>query len=211
MSLKKDGIIVILASPSGAGKTTLVNLISQKKKFINSVSHTTRKPRSNEVNGKHYFFVSGEEFQNLIKNNEFLEYAKVFNNLYGTTKKPVLENLKKGNNVIFDIDWQGTEQIRSQNIKYKIITFFVLPPSKEILYERLTNRDMKDKLIASERMKEFYKDVKHWIDYDYVVINDELNKCYEEISKIIDSSYHDNKKIEYDKNLIKEHVKKLTF
>jgi len=210
MSLKKDGIIVILSSPSGAGKTTLVNLISQKKKFINSVSHTTRKPRSNEVNGKHYFFVSGEEFQNLIKNNEFLEYAKVFNNLYGTTKKPVLENLKKGNNVIFDIDWQGTEQIRSQNIKYKIITFFVLPPSKEILYERLTNRDMKDKLIASERMKEFYKDVKHWIDYDYVVINDELNKCYEEISKIIDSSYNDNKKIEYDKNLIKEHVRKLT-
>ena len=210
MSSNKDGIIVILASPSGAGKTTLVNLISQKKKFVNSVSHTTRKPRSNEVNGKHYFFVSGEEFQNLIKNNEFLEYAKVFNNLYGTTKKPVLENLEKGNNVIFDIDWQGTEQIRSQNIKYKIITFFVLPPSKEILYERLTNRDMKDKLIASERMKEFYKDVKHWIDYDYVVINDELNKCYEEISKIIDSSYHDNKKIEYDKNLIKEHVRKLT-
>ncbi len=210
MSLKKDGIIVILASPSGAGKTTLVNLISQKKKFINSVSHTTRKPRSNEVNGKHYFFVSGEEFQNLIKNDEFLEYAKVFNNLYGTTKKPVLDNLEKGNNVIFDIDWQGTEQIRSQNIKYKIITFFVLPPSKEILYERLTNRDMKDKLIASERMKEFYKDVKHWVDYDYVVINDELNKCYEEISKIIDSSYHDNKKIEYDKNLIKEHIRKLT-
>ena len=210
MSSNKDGIIVILASPSGAGKTTLVNLISQKKKFINSVSHTTRKPRSNEIDGKHYFFVSGEEFQNLIKNNEFLEYAKVFNNLYGTTKKPVLENLEKGNNVIFDIDWQGTAQIKSQNIKYKIITFFVLPPSKEILYERLTNRDMKDKLIASERMKEFYKDVKHWVDYDYVVINDELNKCYEEISKVIDSSYHDNKKIEYDKNLIKEHVRKLT-
>ena len=210
MSSNKDGIIVILASPSGAGKTTLVNLISQKKKFINSVSHTTRKPRSNEINGKHYFFVRRDEFQNLIKNNEFLEYAKVFNNLYGTTKKPVLENLEKGNNVIFDIDWQGTAQIKSQNIKYKIITFFVLPPSKEILYERLTNRDMKDKLIASERMKEFYKDVKHWIDYDYVVINDELNKCYEEISKIIDSSYNDIKKIKYDNNLIKEHIKKLT-
>ena len=210
MSLKKDGIIVILSSPSGAGKTTLVNLISEKKKFIKSVSHTTRKPRSNEIDGKHYFFVSEEEFQNLIKNNEFLEYATVFNNLYGSTKKPVLENLEKGNNVIFDIDWQGTKQIISQNIKYKIITFFVLPPSKEILYERLTNRDMKDKLIASERMKEFYKDIKHWIDYDYVVINDELNKCYEEISKIIDSSYNDIKKIKYDNNLIKEHIKKLT-
>ena len=162
------------------------------------------------MNGKDYFFVSSEEFQNLIKNNEFLEYATVFNNLYGSTKKPVLENLEKGNNVIFDIDWQGTKQIISQNIKYKIITFFVLPPSKEILYERLTNRDMKDKLIASERMKEFYKDIKHWIDYDYVVINDELNKCYEEISKIIDSSYNDIKKIKYDNNLIKEHIKKLT-
>ena len=210
MSLKKDGMIVILASPSGAGKTTLLNLISKKKKFINSVSHTTRKPRSNEVNGKHYFFVSGEEFQNLIKNNEFLEYAKVFNNLYGTTKKTVLENLQKGNNVIFDIDWQGTEQIRSQNIKYKIFSFFVLPPSKEILYERLTNRDMKDKLIASERMKEFYKDIKHWVDYDYVVINNELNKCYEEISKIIDFSYDNHKKINYDESFIREHVKKLT-
>ena len=195
MSSNKDGIILVLSSPSGAGKTTLVNLILQKKKFINSVSHTTRKPRSNEVDGKDYFFVNDEQFENLIKKDEFLEYAKVFNNFYGSTKKPVLKNLEKGNNVIFDIDWQGTEQIRLQNIKYKMITFFVLPPSKEILYERLTNRDMKDKLIASERMKEFYKDVKHWVDYDHVVINDELNKCYEEISKIIDSSYHDNKKI----------------
>ena len=210
MSSNNDGIIVILASPSGAGKTTLVNLISQKKDFIISVSHTTRKPRSNEIDGKDYFFVSGEQFENLIKNNEFLEYAKVFNNLYGTSKKSVLENLKKGNNVIFDIDWQGTKQIKSQNIKFKIITFFVLPPSKEILYERLTNRDMKDKLIASERMKEFYKDVKHWVDYDYVVINDDLKKCYDEISKVIDTSYNDYEKIKYDDDLIKEHVKKLT-
>ena len=210
MSSNNDGIIVILSSPSGTGKTTLANLILQKKKFVNSVSHTTRKPRSNEVHGKDYFFVNDEEFKNLIKNNDFLEYANVFNNLYGTTKNFVLENLEKGNNVVFDIDWQGTEQIRSQNIKYKMITFFVLPPSKEILYERLTNRDMKDKLIASERMKEFYKDIKHWVDYDYVVINDELNKCYEEISKIVESSHDDHKKINFDKNFIKEHVKKLT-
>ena len=209
MSSKNDGIVVILSSPSGTGKTTLVNLILQKKHFINSVSHTTRKPRSNEVNGKHYFFVSGEEFQNLIKNNEFLEYAKVFNNLYGTSKKSVLENLKKGNNVIFDIDWQGTKQIKSQNIKFKIITFFVLPPSKEILYERLTNRDMKDKLIASERMKEFYKDVKHWVDYDYVVINDDLKKCYNNICKFIESFLSDSKN-DYDKKSIEEHVNKLS-
>ena len=210
MSSNNDGIIIILSSPSGTGKTTLANLILEKKKFVNSVSHTTRKPRSNEVHGKDYFFVNDEEFKNLIKNNDFLEYANVFNNLYGTTKNFVLENLQKGNNVVFDIDWQGTEQIRSQNIKYKMITFFVLPPSKEILYERLTNRDMKDKLIASERMKEFYKDIKHWVDYDYVVINDELNKCYEEISKIVESSHDDHKKINFDKNFIKEHIKKLT-
>ena len=210
MPIENDGIIVILSSPSGAGKTTLVNLIVEKKEFINSVSHTTRKPRSNEVDGKDYFFVNDEQFENLIKKDEFLEYAKVFNNFYGSTKKPVLKNLEKGNNVIFDIDWQGTEQIRLQNIKYKMITFFVLPPSKEILYERLTNRDMKDKLIASERMKEFYKDIKHWVDYDYVVINDELNKCYEEISKIIDFSYDNHKKINYDESFIREHVKKLT-
>ena len=204
-----DGIIVILSSPSGAGKTTLVSLISEKENFINSISHTTRKPRSNEVNGKDYYFIKKKEFEKLIKNNEFLEYAEVFNNFYGTSKKPVLENLKNGKNVIFDIDWQGTKQIRQQNINYKIITFFVLPPSKQILYERLSNRDMKDKLIASERMKEFYKDVKHWKDYDYVVINDDLNKCYQEVVKIINDSLS-GKKIDYDKNFIKEHIEKIT-
>ncbi len=204
-----DGIIVILSSPSGAGKTTLVSLISEKENFINSISHTTRKPRSNEVNGKDYYFIKKKEFEKLIKNNEFLEYAEVFNNFYGTSKKPVLENLKNGKNVIFDIDWQGTKQIRQQNINYKIITFFVLPPSKQILYERLSNRDMKDKLIASERMKEFYKDVKHWKDYDYVVINDNLNKCYQEIVKIINDSLS-GKKIDYDKNFIEKHIEKIT-
>ena len=205
-----DGIILILSSPSGAGKTTLVNLVSKKKNFTTSISHTTRKPRSNEVNGKDYYFVNDIEFKNLIKNNEFLEHAKVFNNFYGTSKKPVFDNLKHGKNVIFDIDWQGTKQIKNQNIKYKIITFFVLPPSKEILYERLSNRDMKDKLIASERMKDFYKDVKYWIDYDFVVINDDLNRCYEEISNIINFLSFGKEKINYDKKFIEQHVKKLT-
>ena len=121
-----------------------------------------------------------------------------------------MEFLNSGKDVIFDIDWQGTKQIKSQNIKYKIITFFVLPPSKEILFKRLSNRDMKDKLIASERMKEFYKDVKHWVDYDFVVINEDLNTCYNEISKLIDSSINENKKdLRYDKKLIYDHVEKL--
>ena len=210
MQSKNDGIIVILSSPSGAGKTTLVKLLSEKKNFIISISHTTRQPRSNEVNGKDYFFVGNNKFQELIKNKEFLEYAKVFNNYYGTTEKPVFENLDKGKNVVFDIDWQGTKQIKSKNIKYKIITFFVLPPSKDVLYERLSNRDMKDKLIASERMKDFYKDVQQWTDYDFVVVNDNLEKCYNEINILIDNSLTDPQNIKYDKSFIEEHVKKLS-
>ena len=209
MSPKNDGIIVILSSPSGAGKTTLVKLFSEKKNFITSISHTTRSPRSNESDGKDYYFVSEKEFHNLIRNNEFLEYAKVFNNFYGSTKKPVYEKLNNGQNVIFDIDWQGTQQIKSQNIKFKIITFFVLPPSKEILYERLSNRDMKDKLIASERMKDFYNDIKHWVDYDFVVINDDLNRCFNEISELIEATLSNKKNNSYNKSFIENHVKSL--
>ena len=120
MPTKNDGIIIILSSPSGAGKTTLVKLLSERKHFEISISHTTRQPRSNEVNGKDYFFVNDNEFKTLIKKNQFLEYAKVFNNYYGTTRKPVFENLDNGKNVIFDIDWQGTKLIKSKNINYKI-------------------------------------------------------------------------------------------
>ena len=210
MSLKTDGSIIIFSSPSGAGKTTLVELISKKKDFKISVSHTTRNPRSNEVEGKDYYFVGHDKFENMIKKNEFLEFAKVFNNFYGTTKKPVIQNLIEGNNVLFDIDWQGSRQIKSQDIKFDIFSFFVLPPSRDILQKRLSNRDMKDKLIVSERMKEFYTDIKHWIDYDYVVINDDLNKCYKEISDVIDNSMLLKKKILYNKKFIAEHVKKLT-
>ena len=123
MSSQNDGIVVILSSPSGAGKTTLVKLISEKNNFNISVSHTTRKPRSNEIDGKDYYFVNDENFEILIKNNQFLEYAKVFNNFYGTSKKPVLELLNSGKNVIFDIDWQGTKQIKSQNIKLLLFLF----------------------------------------------------------------------------------------
>tara|TARA_B100000965_G_scaffold278013_1_gene235824 strand:+ start:2653 stop:3285 length:633 start_codon:yes stop_codon:yes gene_type:complete len=209
MSLNKDGIMVILSSPSGAGKTTLTKLLSTSRNFEISISHTTRKPRINEVDGKDYYFVNNDKFQNLIKKKEFLEYAKVFNNYYGSSKTPIIENLKKGKNVLFDIDWQGTEQIKKKQLEYKSITFFVLPPSKETLYKRLTNRDMKDKLIVEERMKEFKKDLLHWKDYDYVVINDNLETCFKEISNLIESTTN-NSSNKYDKNLIAEHVEKLT-
>ena len=123
MSQRKDGILVILSSPSGAGKTTLVKLLSKDNNFFISISHTTRKPRSNEVDGKDYFFVKDEEFRRLIKNDEFLEYAKVFNNYYGTSRTPVIQNLDGGKNVLFDIDWQGADQIKNKSLDYKLITF----------------------------------------------------------------------------------------
>ena len=209
MFQKKDGIMVILSSPSGAGKTTLVKLLSKEKKYFVSISHTTRKPRSNEKNGKDYFFVSDEEFKRLIKNDEFLEYAKVFDNFYGSTRTSVIQNLEKSKNVIFDIDWQGADQIKNKNLDYKLITFFLLPPSKKILFERLSNRDMKDKLIATERMKKFERDVLHWINYDYVIINDDLHECYKRIQKLIDAEINNDSK-DYDKNFIRKHVEKLT-
>ena len=209
MSKKKDGIMVILSSPSGAGKTTLVKLLSKNNNFNISVSHTTRKPRINEVHDKDYYFVDQDKFQKLIKNEEFLEYAKVFNHLYGTTKAPVVEKLENGDNVIFDIDWQGADQIKNKKLNYKLITFFVLPPSKEVLFDRLSNRDMKDKLIVEERMKEFSRDVLHWINYDYVVVNDNLNDCYAKINNLIDAEVNSRSK-DYDKEYIRKHVDILT-
>ena len=209
MSLNNDGIMVILASPSGAGKTTLVKLLSESRDFYTSISHTTRKPRNNEEEGKDYYFVNNDQFQNLIKKKEFLEYANVFSHLYGTTKTPVIKNLENSKNVVFDIDWQGTEQIKKKNLEYKLLTFFVLPPSKKALFNRLSNRDMKDKLIVDERMKEFDKDVLHWKNYDHVVINDDLQRCFNEICELIDSFINESKN-NYDKKLIEKHISKLT-
>ncbi|MDA8537419.1 guanylate kinase [Candidatus Pelagibacter bacterium] len=209
MSKKKDGIMIILSSPSGAGKTTLVKLLSKNKNFHISISHTTRKPRPSEITDKDYYFVNLEKFENLIKNEEFLEYAKVFNHFYGTTRTPVIEKLEKGENVIFDIDWQGADQIKNKGLNYKLITFFILPPSKKVLFERLSNRDMKDKLIAEERMKEFSRDVLHWINYDYVIVNDNLDECYSKINNLIEAEISNGSK-DYDKEYIRKHVNMLT-
>ena len=209
MPSKNDGVMIILSSPSGAGKTTLVKLLSKRENFVVSVSHTTRNPRSGEINQKDYYFVNDNEFRRLIKNEEFLEYAKVFNNYYGTTRTPVIDNLNKGKNVLFDIDWQGADQIKNKKLDYKLISFFILPPSKEVLFQRLSNRDMKDKLIADERMKQFERDVLHWINYDYVIINDEIEKCYEKINNLINAELKDGSK-DYDPNFVRNHIEKLT-
>ena len=204
-----EGIMIILSSPSGAGKTTLVKLLSERKGFVTSISYTTRAPRSNEIDGKDYHFVTNEKFEKMINEDEFLEFATVFKNFYGTTKANIFNELKRGNNVIFDIDWQGTNQIISQKLENKLLTFFILPPSRDELFKRLSNRDMKDKLIAEERMKQFDKDILHWKDYDYVIINNDLEVCYDQISEYIDCETG-NKKNNYNLDSIKKHIKKLT-
>jgi len=209
MPSDKDGVMIILSSPSGAGKTTLVNLLSKKDNYVISISHTTRNPRPGEINNKDYYFINDNEFKRLIKNEEFLEYAKVFNNFYGTTRTPVIDNLNKGKNVLFDIDWQGADQIKNKKLDFKLISFFILPPSKEVLFQRLSNRDMKDKLIAEERMKQFERDVLHWINYDYVIINDEIEKCYNKIDNLIEAELSDGSK-DYDLNFVRNHIEKLT-
>ena len=205
------GMMIVLSSPSGAGKTTLTRMLSEKNdNFIISISHTTRTPRHNEINGKDYFFVDKKEFQELIKNNCFIEHATVFNNLYGTMKEPVVKDLSKGKNVLFDIDWQGAGQIKKKKLDFKLITLFILPPSSKELKERLHNREKQDDLMIDERMSQFKNDILHWKDYDYVVINDNLQTCFKEISSFIDATINSfsNK---YDKKLIEEHVKKLTY
>ena len=209
MSDLKVGIMVIVSSPSGAGKTTLVKKISSENNFSISISHTTRKPRNYELDGSHYFFVSNSEFKKLISNEKFLEYAKVFNNYYGSLKDTVIDKLNKGENIIFDIDWQGTQQIKQKDLKYKIITVFLLPPSREELFERLLKRDQNDEKITNERMKQFKKDVLHWKNYDFVIINDNIQRCYNRIIDFIDKKKRGEVVSNYNKNQIKQHIELL--
>ena len=205
MSSNIDGIMIILSSPSGAGKTTLVKKISFIKNFEISISYTTRKPRSNEEDGKHYFFINKKKFEKLIIDGELIEYANVFNNYYGTSKNKVLKFLREGKQVLFDIDWQGAKQIKEKKLGFKSISFFILPPSRKELYDRLRKRDINDKSIVDLRMKQFDKDVLHWKDYDYVVVNDQIDKCCYEILNYIDNEL-ENKKIYYNKENIQKHI-----
>ena len=205
MSSFQKGGMYILSSPSGAGKTTLVKKISKNKNFSISISHTTRLPRPNEKDGKDYYFVSKNHFKKLIKKGEFLEHAKVFDNYYGSSKKLVIQKLKRGKNIIFDIDWQGTRQIRNKKLKYKLLTIFVLPPSKKELLKRLLKREKKNFRTVKKRMKEFNKDLSKWNEYDYVVINDNLNDCYKKIMNFIKKK----NKTSNNKKFIQKHIKKL--
>jgi guanylate kinase len=201
--------MIIISSPSGVGKTTLVKLLAKRNKnFEISISNTTRIPRRDEIEGKDYYFISEEKFNGLIKTKSFYEHARVFNNLYGTLKEPVIKYLSYGKDVLFDIDWNGSKQIKGLKLKNKLISIFILPPNIKTLRDRLSNRDMKDKLILKERMNQFKNDVLHWKEYDYVVINNDLEKCYKAIISIIDCEKK-GKKFLFDQNKIKEKISEL--
>ena len=203
------GMMIIISSPSGAGKTTLVKLLSKRNKnFEISISNTTRVPRKNEIEGKDYYFINEEKFNDLIKTKSFYEHARVFNSLYGTLKDPVIKYLSQGKDVLFDIDWNGSKQMKRLKLKNKLISIFILPPNIKTLRDRLSNRDMKDKLILKERMNQFKNDVLHWKEYDYVVINNDLEKCYKAIMSIIDCEKK-GKKFLFDQNKIKEKISEL--
>ncbi len=179
-----ENIMVILSSPSGVGKTTLTKKIQQKySNFKISVSHTTRSPRSNEVDGVDYHFVSKEDFKKLIKDNKFYEYAKIFENYYGTLKQSV-DTAIKSNDIIFDIDWQGTKQL-SKFKNLNLIKIYLITENKEELKNRLVKRDQNTKIEVEKRYRSFDEDVKHWEDYDYIVINKNLDICFKQIESII--------------------------
>jgi len=187
MKVKDDSIMIILSSPSGAGKTTITKKVQQKyQNFKISVSHTTRPPRPNEVDGVDYFFVTKENFEEKIKNNEFYEYAKIFENYYGTLKKNVDED-SATNDILFDIDWQGTKQL--SNFKnLNLIKIYLITNNKEELKKRLIKRNQNTIEEIEKRFNSFDGDIKHWNDYDYIIINENLDNCFKQIESIIKSS-----------------------
>ena len=209
MTIEKKGMMFILSSPSGTGKTTLTKKLAEHNtKFAISISHTTRKPRPNEINGKDYHFVSIEKFNSLIKENNFYEYANIFDNYYGTLKKTVKKLLSQGKDILFDIDWQGTQQLKKIK-ELSIVTIFILPPNIKVLKNRLLSRHKDQEELIEKRMNKFNEEVSHWNEYNYVVINDDLNICYDKILKIITS---EKKGIKQKQNFneIKKKIEELT-
>ena len=184
MNHDAKNIMVILSSPSGAGKTTITKKIQQKyQSFKISVSHTTRKPRPNEIDGVDYYFISHEKFKKFIDEGKFYEYAKIFDNFYGTLKESVDLMIKK-NDIIFDIDWQGTQQL-SKFKNVNLIKIYLVPPNKEELKKRLIKRNQDSPEEVERRFKAYDNDIQHWKDYDYIIINENLENCYRQIENII--------------------------
>ena len=184
----RRGLMLIVSSPSGAGKTTLTRrLLSEDDDVVLSVSATTREPRPGEKNGRDYFFVSHDRFQEMIDGDELLEHAIVFDNRYGTPRGPVTEALQDGKDVIFDIDWQGTQQLMSSSRAIDLVRIFILPPTIAALEKRLHQRGQDSSETISKRMTKAESEISHWAEYDYVLVNDDLDKTYSDIKAIIQS------------------------
>ena len=188
VGLSEKGILVILSSPSGAGKTSIARaLVKENKNFSFSVSATTRKSRPGEINGREYHFLTVNEFRERIDNGQFLEHAKVFGNLYGTPLKPVLESINNGKDLIFDVDWQGGKQIRSSSLSKFVISIFILPPSIKALQERLMKRAQDSSETVKDRMTKSIGEIMHWKEYDYVIVNNNFEQTLHEVKSIITS------------------------
>ena len=188
LSLSEKGVLVILSSPSGAGKTSIARaLVEENKNFLFSVSATTRKSRPGEVNGREYHFLTVNEFRERINDGQFLEHAKVFGNLYGTPLEPVMESINDGKDLIFDVDWQGGKQIRSSSLSKFVISIFILPPSIKALHERLMKRAQDSSETVKDRMTKSIGEIMHWKEYDYVIVNNNFEQTLQEVKSIITS------------------------
>ena len=186
IDLKTSGLLVVLSSPSGAGKSTLSRqLLASDPRFRLSISATTRPARPGEIEGKDYFFVSLQEFERLILDGEMLEHADVFGNRYGTPRRPVQAALDAGQDVLFDVDWQGAQQLRASPLGHAVVQIFVLPPSIAALDTRLRERAQDSDAVIAGRMAKAKSEISHWAEYDYVLINDDISLCYSQLETIV--------------------------
>jgi guanylate kinase len=183
--IARRGLLLVMSSPSGAGKTTLSRkLLFADLNILMSISVTTRSPRPGEVDGQDYYFITKDRFAQMRDRNELLEYAEVFGNYYGTPRKPVEEALAKGRDVLFDIDWQGTQQL-AQAMEADLVRLFILPPSADELQNRLINRAQDSSSVVAKRMAEASREISHWLEYDYVIINDDIESSHNEVMAIL--------------------------
>jgi guanylate kinase len=184
-NISRRGLLLVMSSPSGAGKTTLSRkLLAADKNITMSISVTTRSPRPGEVDGRDYYFITKDRFAQMRDRNELLEWAEVFGNYYGTPRKPVEEALAKGRDVLFDIDWQGTQQL-AQAMEDDLVRLFILPPSADELQNRLINRAQDSSSVVAKRMAEASREISHWPEYDYVIVNDEIEESHRQVMAVL--------------------------